>query len=369
MLEDAATRRAIAALSSYADDDGAEYSDDSEEPDDVTAASGLPMFQRLLFRRRSHLRRSRRRPPPACSNRAVPSQRFAVGARRRGGRASGGRPSSTRCGGRVRGRVGREPRSLIDWTSRTAAARRRPILAAPPTVPPAWTNAAALAPFSAVEGRYDTAAVAARALPRAWSRGRLHLLYKRRPRRLLFRRDGPLAACFYCAGDVAPRAEPAPLLPMAVAPPPFRAAIVAGRGRAATYEPNGRRGDHRAEMTPRAEPTPPPGAHARAAPHHDDGNNQPARTSEPARRRQPRPRDQRAGDATARRSPLPVCAGARAPGLLLRRVKVPTRNSFSCCRAFIEWPMSSNISSAYLPASSSNTASPPGCSSRYFVTS
>ena len=69
-------------------------------------------------------------------------------------------------------------------------------------------------------------------------------------------------------------------------------------------------------------------------------------------------------------SPLPVCAGARSAWSSSSVAsKVPTRNSFSCCRAFIEWPMSSNISSAYLPASSSRTASPPGCSSRYFVTS
>ena len=210
----------------------------------MTAASGLLMFQRLLFRRRSHLRRSRRRRRRRpCSNRCGALYNVLRWARasKRGGEGEWWPAIVDQvCEDAYEVEWVEEPEvfNRLDLEDVRAARASPHFVAAPPTVPPAWTNAvAALATSSSPPSKGVRYGSRRRSQPlqRAWSRGRRHLLYKRRPRRLLFpprRAAGRLLLLRRRRWP--PRAEPAPLLPMAVAPPPSVPPIVAGRGRAAS---------------------------------------------------------------------------------------------------------------------------------------
>ena len=167
----------------------------------MMGASGLPMFQRLLFRRRSHLRRSRRRRRRRrCSNHYECRHNVLRWGRasRRGGRASGGRPSSIKCVKMLMKWSGsRSPRSLIDWTSRTCGPLERRRTSWPRRRPCRRPGRMQQRRSRPVLRRRRAVRYGSRRRSqlrrRGWSRGRRHLLYKRRPRRLLFpprRADG-----------------------------------------------------------------------------------------------------------------------------------------------------------------------------------
>ena len=194
--KDDATRRAIAAsLAQYNDDDGSEYSDDEEPEDDDDGGEWSPDVPAPVVKKKPVVKKSPPPPPPAVLEPLrAPRHNASRWARasKRAGRASGGRPSSTRSARTpMRSSGSRNPRCLIGsiWRTcgrlerrRTSWPRRRPCRR-PGLMQQPRSLLRVLRRRRAV--RYSSRR-RSRPLPRAWSRGRRHLLYKRRPRRLLF---------------------------------------------------------------------------------------------------------------------------------------------------------------------------------------
>ena len=274
VLEDDATRRAIAAsLASYADnDDGSEYSDDSEEPDDDDGGEWSPDVPAPVVKKKAPAKKSPPPPPAAVLEPLrVPSQRFAVGARVEARWEGEWWPAIVDqvCDDAYEVEWVEEPEvfNRLDLEDVRAARASPHFVAAPPTVPPAWTNAAAALATSSPPSKGGTIRQPS---PLAASPTRV---VSRSPPPVVQAPPSPTAVpaatgrwppASTAPATWPPRAPPAPLLPMAVAPPPSVPPLwPAGAAPPPIDEPNGtprRPPVEDVEMTPRAEHDASPGA-------------------------------------------------------------------------------------------------------------